>query len=65
MSVYARYVRHGLSPSESRAGQGDFRRITLDIDENAPLDKLEDMARQAVPTGYEFIEVKIDKKKED
>lgn len=62
MSVYARYVRHGLSLFESRAGQGDFRRITLDVDDNTPLNKLEDMAKQATPTGYEFIEVKIDKK---
>ena len=65
MSVYARYVRHGLSLFESRAGQGDFRRITLDVDENTPLNQLEELARQASPTGYEFIEVKIDKKKED
>ncbi len=51
----ARYRKKGANPFAPRSSAIDF--ITVDIDERVPIERVKEMAKEAAPGGYEFIEV--------
>jgi len=56
--VAARYRKKGANPFDiSRRQTESIKRITIEVDDNTPLESLVEPAKQATPEGYEFIEV--------
>ncbi len=62
MEVIARCRRENLNPFKPKFVRGDFLRITAEIEDDAPVERIERSARQATPRGYEFIELRFPEK---
>ena len=57
MEAVARYRRKNQNPFEGRSAPMDVMRVTSEFKRRVSQEKLEKLARQAAPRGYELIEV--------
>ena len=66
MEYAAYYRRKNLNPfvPDYRALRGSTCSKTVDMPDDMPLEQVRQMAKQATPQGYEFIEVKAVEKGE-
>jgi len=63
MKYTARYRRKGMNPFvNSLSEKGPVISASVDIDESMPLARVKQLAKDATPEGYTFIEVTLKEK---